>query len=81
MSLLPEREGVCVSFPAFFCKCHQGAAPVDAALVKPDQTRALKRAKRMPESRAIQYEVVSELDERRRTLVAIDNLGEDGKLR
>src|ERR1700754_96490 len=35
----------------------------------------------MPESRAVQYQVVGELIERRRTLVAIDNLGEDGKLR
>ena len=48
---------------------------------KPDQTLALERAKRMPESRAVQYQVVGELIERRQTLVAIDNLGEDGKLR
>ena len=36
LSLLPERVGVCVAFPALICEYYQGAAAVAAAYLEPD---------------------------------------------
>ena len=81
LSLLPERVGVCVAFPALICEYYEGAASVAAVFFEPDQTLALKGSERMPQSGAVQYEQIGELIERGRILAAIDKLGEDGELR
>ena len=36
LSLLPERVGVCVAFPASICDYYEGAASVAAAFFEPD---------------------------------------------
>jgi hypothetical protein len=36
LSLLPERVGVCVAFPALICEYYEGAASVSAAYFEPD---------------------------------------------
>ena len=36
LSLLPERAGVCVAFPALICEYYEGAASVAAAFFEPD---------------------------------------------